>query len=195
MAAFLLTADDRERCKALYNVDHLLELWDEIGTPSTDTPGSGSSGARASGSATGRRPRRHRALRALPRGRHSPDRRTSTSPYTRERRTRGSRRPRSRVHRARRADGLVRLRGHRGLRETGAGVLVKTPREFVDAVVHLVEDAAARRVVAAAAKRAGRATSTGTCLRDGTRTRSSIAISRSRFHRTVRAASPRQHRQ
>ena len=31
------------------------------------------------------------------------------------------------------------------LRETGAGVLVATPRAFVDAVVHLVEDAEARR--------------------------------------------------
>ena len=42
------------------------------------------------------------------------------------------------------------------LRETGAGVLVPTPREFVDAVVRLGEDGAAREEVAAAARRAGR---------------------------------------
>ena len=41
------------------------------------------------------------------------------------------------------------------LRETGAGVLVPTPREFVDAVVHLGEDEAARLELAAAARRAG----------------------------------------
>ena len=41
------------------------------------------------------------------------------------------------------------------LRETGAGLLVPTPREFADAVVHLGEDEAARLELAAAAKRAG----------------------------------------
>ncbi len=41
------------------------------------------------------------------------------------------------------------------LRETGAGVLVPTPREFVDAVVRLGEDEAARGELAAAARRAG----------------------------------------
>jgi glycosyltransferase involved in cell wall biosynthesis len=43
------------------------------------------------------------------------------------------------------------------LRETGAGLLVATPREFVDAVVHLGEDETARLALAAAAKRAGAA--------------------------------------
>ena len=42
------------------------------------------------------------------------------------------------------------------LRETGAGVLASDARGFVDAVVHLVQDASARRVVAAAAAAAGR---------------------------------------
>jgi hypothetical protein len=42
------------------------------------------------------------------------------------------------------------------LRETGAGVLVPTPREFVDAVVRLGEDDAARNEIAAAARRAGK---------------------------------------
>ena len=41
------------------------------------------------------------------------------------------------------------------LRETGAGVLVPTPREFVDAVVRLSEDEGARGELAAAARRAG----------------------------------------
>ena len=43
------------------------------------------------------------------------------------------------------------------LRETGAGLLVRTPREFADAVVHLVEDEAARAEIAEAARRAGAA--------------------------------------
>ena len=43
------------------------------------------------------------------------------------------------------------------LRETGAGVLVATPREFVDAVVHLGEDQGARAGYAAAARKAGAA--------------------------------------
>jgi glycosyltransferase involved in cell wall biosynthesis len=41
------------------------------------------------------------------------------------------------------------------LRETGAGVLVRTAREFADAVAHLVEDEAARAAIAEAARRAG----------------------------------------
>lgn len=41
------------------------------------------------------------------------------------------------------------------LRETGAGVLVGSPREFVDAVVRLAADPAARAPVAEAARRAG----------------------------------------
>ena len=30
MAAYLLSADDRDGDNPLYNVDHLLELWDEL---------------------------------------------------------------------------------------------------------------------------------------------------------------------
>jgi glycosyltransferase involved in cell wall biosynthesis len=41
------------------------------------------------------------------------------------------------------------------LRETGAGVLVPDARSFVDAVVHLLSDQAARGEIAAAAARAG----------------------------------------
>ena len=43
------------------------------------------------------------------------------------------------------------------LRETGAGVLVDAPREFADAVVHLVHDHEARGQIAEAARRAGAA--------------------------------------
>ncbi len=42
------------------------------------------------------------------------------------------------------------------LRETGAGVLVEKPREFVDAVVRLAGDVGARDALAEAAGRAGR---------------------------------------
>jgi glycosyltransferase involved in cell wall biosynthesis len=42
------------------------------------------------------------------------------------------------------------------LRDAGAGVLVTTPRAFVDAVSTLARDAAARRTLAAAAAAAGR---------------------------------------
>jgi glycosyltransferase involved in cell wall biosynthesis len=41
------------------------------------------------------------------------------------------------------------------LRETGAGLLVPDARSFVDAVVHLLTDDAARAELAAAAARAG----------------------------------------
>ena len=43
------------------------------------------------------------------------------------------------------------------LRETGAGVLVPTPREFVNALVRLAEDDAARGELSSAARRAGAA--------------------------------------
>src|SRR5205085_9015026 len=43
------------------------------------------------------------------------------------------------------------------LRETGAGVAVRTPREFVDAVARLARDEGARGRLAAAARAAGAA--------------------------------------
>jgi glycosyltransferase involved in cell wall biosynthesis len=42
------------------------------------------------------------------------------------------------------------------LRETGAGVLVASQREFVETVAHLVRDTHARRALADAAAAAGR---------------------------------------
>ena len=64
------------------------------------------------------------------------------------------------------------------LRETGAGLLVPTPREFADAVVHL----GAGRGGAARARDAPRSgparISTGTCSPGATRTRSSTATCR-----------------
>ena len=41
------------------------------------------------------------------------------------------------------------------LRETGAGLLARTPREFVDAVVRVATDPDERRRLAAAARAAG----------------------------------------
>ena len=60
------------------------------------------------------------------------------------------------------------------LRETGAGVLVGEPREFVDAVVRLAGDVAVPAVRSPRPRAAQGASSTGKCSRAGTRRRSSI---------------------
>ena len=68
------------------------------------------------------------------------------------------------------------------LRETGAGVLVATPREFVDAVGRLALDPGARRARRRGAS-APAASSTGTCSRAATRPRSSTVTSLRRGRR------------
>ena len=63
MAAHLLTAEDRDGDNPLYNVDHLLELWDEIHARLPQGRLWLVGGASERVRDAGRRPRRHRPLR------------------------------------------------------------------------------------------------------------------------------------
>jgi glycosyltransferase involved in cell wall biosynthesis len=158
MAAFMLTADDRDGGKALYNVDHLLELWEEIGARAPQATlwlvgGVSDRVRRRIGNrddivAFGRLDR-DQALA------HTANFDVALYPRTKD----------EGIRSAKVAEymGLgvptvsYDFQVTEELRETGAGVLVATPNAFVDAVVHLVEDAAARRTFAAGAAMAGSA--------------------------------------
>jgi glycosyltransferase involved in cell wall biosynthesis len=157
MAAHLLSAGDRGGESPLYNVDHLLDLWEEIHA-------------------------RESAARLWLLG--GPSERVRTRCAGRNDIVVFGRLPRDRVldHVAnfdvalypRTADQGIRaakVAEYMGLgvptvsydyevtsvlRETGAGVLVDGPREFVEAVVRLVRDRAARAALGKAARRAGR---------------------------------------
>ena len=157
MAAHLLTGGDRDSENPLYNVDHLLELWDEIharvphgrlwlvGGPSERLR------ARLAGREDiilfGRLPR-ERALAVASC--------FDVAPYART------------ADQGIRAAKVAEFIGlgiptvsydyevTANLRETGAGILVPDARGFVDAVTTLLTDAAAREEIAAAARRAGR---------------------------------------
>jgi glycosyltransferase involved in cell wall biosynthesis len=157
MSAFMLTAEDRDGGKALYNVDHLLGLWDEI---HARAPGArlwlvgGASdrvrqriGARDDVVVFGRLPRdqalAHTAnfdIALYPREKDEGIQAAKTAEYM------GLGVPTVSYDYAVTEE----------LRETGAGVLVSDPRGFVDAVVHLVEDRDARASVATLAAAAGR---------------------------------------
>jgi len=157
MAAHMLTADDRDGAKALYNVDHLLELWEEIRSRAPQARlwlvGGASDrvleriGAREDIVAFGRLERdealAHTAnfdIALYPRERDEGIQAAKTAEYM------GLGVPTVSYDYAVTEE----------LRETGAGILVEGPSAFVDAVVHLVEDEAARRSIAAAAAAAGR---------------------------------------
>jgi glycosyltransferase involved in cell wall biosynthesis len=156
MAAFLLTEGDRDSDNPLYNVDHLLDLWERIharvpharlwliGTPTERLR------RRLDGRDDvvlfGRLPRE----RALATASHFD---VAVYPRTQD----------TGIQAAKVAEfmGLgvptvsYDYEVTRNLRETGAGILVPGPREFVDAVGGLLEDDAARAGLAAAALRAG----------------------------------------
>jgi glycosyltransferase involved in cell wall biosynthesis len=157
MAAHLLTGGDRDADNPLYNVDHLLDLWEEIharvprarlwlvGGPSERLR------ARLAGREDvvllGRLPR-ERALATAAAFDVAPYARTADQGI-----------------RAAKVSEFIGLgvptvsydyEVTANLRETGAGVLVPDARSFVDAVVTLLEDGAARSELAAAATRAGR---------------------------------------
>lgn len=158
MAAHLLTEGDRDADNPLYNVDHLLELWDEIhprvpkarlwlvGGPSERLA------ARLAGrddiELIGRLPREQALAVAS---------QFDVAPYARTR---------DQGIRAAKVSEFIGLgvptvsydyEVTSNLRETGAGVLVPDARAFVDAVVQLLGDSGARAELAAAALRAGRA--------------------------------------
>ena len=158
MAAHLLTDGDRDSDNPLYNVDHLLDLWDKIhvrvpnarlwlvGSPSERLR------ERLQGRAdielTGRLDRASALATASC---------FDVAPYARTA---------DQGIRAAKVSEFIGLgvptvsydyEVTSNLRETGAGVLVSDERAFVDAVVHLLTDAGARGALADAAARAGRA--------------------------------------
>jgi glycosyltransferase involved in cell wall biosynthesis len=156
MAAHLLTGEDRDGDNPLYNVDHLLELWEAIhervpparlwlvGEPSERLR------ARLAGRRDivlfGRLPREEALAVASC---------FDVAPYART------------ADQGVRAAKVAELLGlgvpvvsydydvTANLRETGAGLLVADRRAFVDAAAHLLDDPAARAPLAAAARRAG----------------------------------------
>jgi glycosyltransferase involved in cell wall biosynthesis len=157
-AAHLLTAGDRGADGPLYNVDHLLELWEEIRAraPQAELWLVGGASDRLSQRLAGRDD-------IVLHGRLERDRALATaaafdlSVYARTEDT---------GIRAAKVGELMGLgvpivsydyEVTANLGETGAGLLVGSPRELVDAVVRLVEDTSARAELAAAARAAGAA--------------------------------------
>ncbi|MDQ3161338.1 MAG: glycosyltransferase [Actinomycetota bacterium] len=156
MSAHLLATEDRGGDSSLYNVEHLLELWDEIHArlPQSRLWLVGGASERISTRVAGRddillfgRLPREEALAT-----------TSVFDLALYPRTEDKG-----IQAAKVAEfiGLgvptvsYDYEVTENLRETGAGVLVGTPREFVEAVVRLALDEPARAELAAAAKRAG----------------------------------------
>jgi glycosyltransferase involved in cell wall biosynthesis len=156
MAAHLLTEGDRDAANALYNVDHLLELWEQIharapharlwlvGEPSDRLR------LRLAGRDDvvlfGRLPRERALATAAS---------FDVAPYARTE---------DEGVRAAKVSEFIGLgvptvsydyEVTANLRETGAGVLVPDARAFVDTTVRLLTDDAARAPLADAAKRAG----------------------------------------
>jgi glycosyltransferase involved in cell wall biosynthesis len=156
MAAHLLTADDRGGDNPLYNVDHLLELWQEIHARVPDARlwlvGAPSERLRSrlaqrdDVALFGRLPREEALAVASC---------FDLAPYART------------ADQGVRAAKVSELLGlgvpvvsydydvTANLRDTGAGVLVADSRAFVEAVVALLNDAPARASLADAARRAG----------------------------------------
>jgi glycosyltransferase involved in cell wall biosynthesis len=155
-AAHLLTAEDRDGDGPLYNVDHLLELWEEIHArlPQGKLWLVGGASERVRQRVEGRqdivlfgRLERERALAAAAN--------FDLAVYPRTKDT---------GIQAAKVGEFIGLgvptvsydyEVTENLRETGAGVLVAAPRDFVDAVVRLGTDEGARAEIAAAARRAG----------------------------------------
>jgi glycosyltransferase involved in cell wall biosynthesis len=157
MAAHLLTSGDRDSENPLYNVDHLLELWEQIhaqvpharlwlvGTPSERLRER--LRGRADIELTGRLPRAEALATASC---------FDVAPYART------------ADQGIRAAKISEFIGlgvptvsydyevTSNLRETGAGVLVPDASAFIAAVVHLLTDEPARRALAEAAATAGR---------------------------------------
>jgi glycosyltransferase involved in cell wall biosynthesis len=157
MAAHLLTEGDRDAANTLYNVDHLLELWERIhervpaarlwlvGEPSERLKAR--LAHRPDVLLLGRLPR-ERALATASCFDVAPYARTADQGV-----------------RAAKVSELIGLgvptvsydyEVTANLRETGAGVLVPDERSFVEATVRLLSDDTARAGFAAAAARAGR---------------------------------------
>jgi len=157
MAAHLLTRDDRDGANTLYNIDHLLELWDRVHeqVPNARLWLIGGASSRIEQRVSGRedivlfgRLAREQALATASN--------FDVSVYARER---------DQGIRAAKISEMIGLgvptvsydyEVTSDLRETGAGVLVDTPEEFVQALVGLITDESRRAPLAEAARRAGR---------------------------------------
>ena len=157
MSAHLLTRDDRDGANTLYNIDHLLELWERVHAqvPNARLWLIGGASARIAQRVAGRddivlfgRLPRERALATAAS--------FDVSVYARER---------DQGIRAAKIGEMIGLgvptvsydyEVTSDLRETGAGVLVRTAEDFVQALVSLLTDEPKRAVLAAAARRAGR---------------------------------------
>jgi glycosyltransferase involved in cell wall biosynthesis len=157
MAAHLLSADDRGGESPLYNVDHLLDLWDEIHArePKARLWLLGGPSERVRARCAGRDD--IVVFGRLPRDRvleHVANFDLALYPRTADQGIRAAK--------------VAEYMGlgvptvsydfevTSELRDTGAGVLVDGPRAFVDAVVRLAGDSAARGELADAAGKAGR---------------------------------------
>jgi glycosyltransferase involved in cell wall biosynthesis len=157
MAAHVLTTGDRDSESPLYNVDHLLELWERIRerVPNGRLWLVGGPSERIVQRLAGRddvklwgRLPRERALAVASQ--------FDVAPYARTEDT---------GIRAAKVAEFIGLgvptvsydyEVTANLRETGAGLLVPDGKSFVDAVAHLMTDERARNEIAAAARRAGR---------------------------------------
>lgn len=158
MASWLLSSEDREGWNSLYNVDHLLELWDEIQrrVPNARLWLIGAPSERIRGRCAGRRD--IDVFGRLPRARalaHVANFDIALYPRTED----------VGIQAAKIAEymglGIPTVSYDyevtADLRETGAGVLVGTPGEFVEAVARLAVDGSERARIAEAARRAGEA--------------------------------------
>jgi glycosyltransferase involved in cell wall biosynthesis len=157
VAAWLLSADDRDGANARYNVDHLLELWEEIRVrvPRAQLWLVGEASDRVRRRCVGRdvvlfgRLAKEEVLPVVsafdvalyPRTEDQGIRSAKVAEYM------GAGVPTVSYD--------FEVTGE--LREAGAGVLVGTPREFVDAVARLAADGAERVRLAEAARAAGAA--------------------------------------
>lgn len=158
MAAHLLTREDRDGANTLYNIDHLLELWDRVHerAPHARLWLVGGASERIRERVAGRGD--IRLFGRLPRDEAlATASRFDVSVYARER---------DQGIRAAKIGEMIGLgvptvsydyEVTSDLRETGAGLLVPTPEAFVDALVTLVTDSGRRAELAAAARAAGRA--------------------------------------
>jgi glycosyltransferase involved in cell wall biosynthesis len=157
MAAWLLTTADRDGANPLYNVDHLLALWDEIHSraPAARLWLVGAASERLRSRCADRDD--VLLLGRLPRPdalAHVANFDIALYPRTAD----------QGIQAAKVAEYLgagaptvsYRYEVTADLEDAGAGVLVDTGREFVDAVVGLAADAGARGALAAAARTAGR---------------------------------------
>ena len=155
MAAFLLSAGDRDGDEPLYNVDHLFDLWDAIHAraPRARLWLIGGASARVQERSAGRddillfgRLPRDQALAA------AANFDLALYPRTKDQGIQAAK-----------VGEFIGLgiptvsydyEVTENLRETGAGLLVASPSDFVDAVVRLSDDEPARAQLAAAARRA-----------------------------------------